>query len=164
MKNTQLSAFLVATLAVSLSNVSAEGTRKLTDVDAYNKAKNAFIRYKTTYELGNLESEWSDGMKILAFSNSRTADVFLSELALFSLDGAIGEEFTCAASKRGTALSKELIKRLKTFDVSNKCADAVKSLGLKVNDICASRVEFARLVNAYRKMPQKDTGESACSY
>lgn len=155
---------VVALLTMSISAATAGPLGPVTDLEAYAQAKASIIEANTTKHLGDLEGIWHASLRKLGLSPDALADELLSDLALFSLDGALGEEFSCAAGSRGKNFSRWLAKRLVTFETSNMCVVAAKQHRLNPRSLCASKKEFSRLVRTYRNLPMKDSGESACDY
>lgn len=89
--------------------------------EAFESAACALAEYRKTEILGDTELIWSAGLKTLALSKSKEADWLLSKLGLFNVDGAFGEEYSCAASKRSKELTMQLRRQLRNFDNDNEC-------------------------------------------
>lgn len=142
---------------------SAEGNPVSPERIAFDIAVDSWIKFRQTGEEGDTEIQWAKSLKLLAKSKSPLADVFLARLGLFGIDGALAEEFSCAASKRSSNLSIQLRRQLRSFDSNNTCAQIAARINLAKGDFCKSKAEFAHLVSTYRSLPLKDTS-GACSY
>lgn len=155
----------VVALLIGLISISSSAQDNLVPPEriAFESAVNSWIRFRQTGDEGDVDVQWAKSLKMLAESNSPLADVLLSQLGLFGIDGALAEEFSCAASKRSNRLSIQLRRQLKNFESTNTCVQIASRSGLAKRDFCKSKAEFARLVSTYRKLPLKDEA-GACSY
>jgi len=143
--------------------LSAQETPSTSDRAAFERAADSLTKYRKTGVLSDAEIQWAKNLQVLAQSTSRQADNLLAQLALFEMDGAFAEEFSCAASKRGKNLSVQLRRQLKIFHMNNFCEQRAAQVGLQTETLCKSKVAFAKVVSSYRRLPMKDT-EGACSY
>src|SRR5438105_3035845 len=110
-----LSCFLLTFL---LPIAAQNAALQVSELAAFEGAVGALADARKTGIEGNLEEAWSKGLKVLALSPSKQADVLLAKLALFSVDGALGEEFSCAAFRRSKGLTMQLRRQLRQFDTS----------------------------------------------
>jgi hypothetical protein len=133
------------------------------DIQAFNSARDSWVTYMSTGQEGETELIWSDALKKLAMSESADADIYLARLALFRLDGAIGSEFGCAASKRGSGLAVQLKEQARRFSSMKFCSRLALENRLQERRLCASRKEYQVLVKGLSELPSPDV-EGACSY
>lgn len=134
-----------------------------TEVQAFNSARDSWVIYISTGQEGDTELVWSESLKRLATSESADADAYLARLALFRLDGALGSEFGCAASKRGRRLENLLKEQARRFSSVKFCSQLAFENGLQVKRLCASRQDYQVLVRGLSALPSPDA-EGACSY
>jgi hypothetical protein len=154
-----LSLFIFLCANYVFANVTPAGREFI----AYENAVNAFVSYKGSNQLDDSELRWSQGLKELALSKSKKADLLLARIALLNADGVFSEELSCAISKRGKGLSLQLNNQLKNFDSRNICVEISKKEGINRNLLCASKEQFTRTALLFQKLPLSDN-EGACSY
>lgn len=151
-------------LACMCCSVFARGEkRQLREKKAFESAARALTDYRKREILGDAELSWSAGLKTLALSKSNQADFLLSKLGLFNVDGAFGEEYSCAASKRSKKFTIQLRRQLRNFYTDNECLKRAAREGINKEKLCATKDEFSRRLFQYRELPLKDV-EGACSY
>lgn len=133
------------------------------EIQAFNSARDSWVTYISTGLEGETELIWSEALKKLATSESAVADAYLARLALFRLDGALGSEFGCAASKRGKRLANLLKEQARRFSSMKFCPQLALENGLQAQRLCASRQEYQVLVKGLSVLPSSDA-EGACNY
>jgi hypothetical protein len=128
---------------------------------AFDNATSSLTKYRKTGVLGDTEIQWAKSLKVLSLSTSPQADQLLAQLGLFVMDGAVAEEFSCAVSRRGKSLPRQLRRQLKTFITRNVCKQIAFKEGLPKETLCRTKEQFANLVFTFRDVPRPDT-EGAC--
>lgn len=133
-----------------------------TEREAYSQAVEVLVELQAPPPGSDASLRWSAGLKVLAQSKAKVADGYLADLALFKLDGEVGSEWSCAASKRAKNFAVFMNKQLARFGKGNSCAQLASARKLDAQQLCASRKEFERRVEQTHRVPQPDE-DGACS-
>jgi hypothetical protein len=155
---------LAVMVVLTLVAVSAGGEGVSKDRQAFEEALTALVRFYLTGIEGDSEIHWASGLKQLALSQSAEADVLLVQLALLKTDGAYGEEYGCAAAKRGGRFSVLLEDALREFDRVNSCAAFATEMQVHRAQLCKTKEEFSRLVKRFPPDRDRRDTESGCTY
>lgn len=132
------------------------------EAQALRQAVEAFIELQAPPPASDASIRWSASLRALAQSKSQIADRYLVELALFKLDGEIGSEWSCAASKRARHFSSLMRRQMLAFAQDNSCTKLASARKLDAKQLCASKKEFGRHVEQTRNVPLPDE-DGACS-
>jgi hypothetical protein len=143
----------ITVCAADSSGVSAE-TR------AFARAQAAWLAFATTGQPSDVELIWHSSLRILSQSDDPMADEYLATLGLFSIDAAIGSDFTCAAIVRSPRLSRYLRERQRTFG-DNYCSRLARDAGVPHTRLCASATTFKKRVASLQQLPAIDI-DGAC--
>ena len=161
MRYPPLVACMMAVIGVFVHPSHAMGI-DATEREAYFQAVEAFVELQHPPPGSDASLRWSTSLKVLAQSKAKVADRYLADLALFKLDGEVGSEWSCAASKRAKNFSVLMNKRLARFGGDNSCAQLASARKLDAQQLCASRKEFERRVEKNHRVPQPGD-DGACS-
>jgi hypothetical protein len=129
---------------------------------AFLQGVEAAVELQASPTASNAAVRWSASLRALAQSKAQSADMYLVDLALFNLDGELGVEWSCAASKRGKRFSFLMQRQLTAFADDNSCKRLALARNLDAQKLCASKKEFGRRVIQTRDVPQPDE-DGACS-
>lgn len=116
---------------------------------------------------GYLDEEkiWDDSLKTLVLSSSEEGDKYLAKLAAYPADGALGENFSCAATHRMATHGKFFLRYLQEYRDHYEKFKPCSSAGLEIGVVCMNKEQYASMVKNYATLEGKpeDNSDVDCS-